>query len=396
MLARRPLRAGVGAVAVLVATYWATRGGANQAAPPPAPPAQPAPQGPIRVEADATSTAAAEDVFAVCKLASSQEGTSPPWSEWVSWEGWRIAASSNTESLPVYGAALPDGAALCIANHAETEAAFKVGIRLTRGLYSVDQMVFEMASPETPLQVKRLQSVILGTTGVLTKPSRLRPGTAAIYRFINRSKQTSDTFRRVRTRLERLRSSRPVEFRRLMVPLRECGAHIGALSGGIQTSERYACLKHIHRALLTLSHAQALCRNFRNAGRIPIECADDLQAALDGLEMTLTELSIGCLDLVPRVETATSDPDRLNVIRLAVSLTNAGPYTVSFVRLGVAGPENAAIRPSEPAFFRQLGPGQTAHAIFTVKCEAADQLQDLTAHIAYMAARVPARVRLAL
>lgn len=396
MLACWPVCAGVGVVAVLVATYWTTQSGAYQAVPSLTRTALPAPQGLIRVEADATSTSTAEDVFAVCKLAPSQEGTSSLWSEWVSWKGQRIAASSNAESLPVYGVVLPDGAALCIANHAETEAAYKIGIRLTRGLYSVDQMVFETASSETPPQMKRLQSVILGETSILTKPGRLRPGMAAIYRFINRSQQTSDRFRQVRMRLEPLRFSRPAEFRRLMVPLRECGSHIGAISGGIQTSERYECLKHIHRALLTLSHAQALCRNFRNAERIPLGCADDLQMALDRLEVALTELSIGCLDLVPRVEATVLNPEQPNILRLTVSLTNAGPSTVSFIRLGVVGSKNALIRPSESAFFKQLGPGQTAKAIFAVQCKSTDELQDMSAHIVYMAARFPARVRMAL
>jgi hypothetical protein len=396
MLAQWPLRAGIGGIAVMIAAYWATLGTADSSQSLLSSSERPAPQGLIQITADATATSEPEDIFSVCKLTSFPRETFPSWFTWLFGGRVRMAASSNAESLPVYGVILPDGAALCVVNHADIDAAYKVSIRLTRGLYSVEQIVFEKSSQETSPPGKRLQSVIMDATGVLRKPGQLRPGMVAIYRFINRSRQTSNLFRVARDQMESLRPLRPVEFRRLMVPLQECGAHIGALSGGIRTSERSRCLKHIHRALLTLSHAQALCRNYRIARRIPSEYADDIQKALDNLEQTLTELSIGCLDLVPHVEIPVSGSGVLNARQLTVSLTNAGPFTISFIRMGIEAPDEITIRPQEPAFFRQLGPGQSAQASFTMMSNTANNLQSMFAYITYVIAGVPARVRLAL
>ena len=44
--------------------------------------------------------------------------------------------------------------------------------------------------------------------------------------------------------------------------------------------------------------------------------------------------------------------------------------------------------------FQTLGPGETVHARFTLRFGAAADTRDVTAEIAYFAARAPARVRI--
>lgn len=351
---------------------------------------------PTLVQADALSTVSGEpsDVFTACGLSPPVADAPPLWQEWVSLDGPRIAAESGAKTLPVYGARLPDGAALCLVNHGEQRAAFRLRLRLPRGVHTVERLDFFPDAPETWPRVRRLESVTLSATGTTAKAGWLPPGAAAIYRFVNRSAQTGGAFRRVKERVNVFRQARPREFRRLMTPLQECEAHIGALGQGARRDQRSDLLKAIHRALLTVAVAQAHCRNFRNQGTLRLQDADSLKDALDRLEEALTEMSIGCLNLVPNLDIASPDPARPGVRTVTIAVTNAGRQSVAFVKLGASAPKEAAIHPDEPALFGALRPGQTVRATFTVRLYAETALRGLTADIAYSAARVPARLRL--
>jgi len=354
------------------------------------------PRAPIRIHVDALAPAdgASTSVYAACGFTPPSEKTAPVWENWVSLDGPQIAAVSDSETLPVYGVRVPDGAALCLVNRSKTKTSFRIDLRLPRGVYTVERFIFSPDAPETLPRIERLESVTPGGTGTTSRPGWLNPGAAAIYRFFNRSAQTFGAFKRVKESVRALRPARPGAFRLLMTPLRECEAHVGALSIGKRRGRRFDPLKHIHRALLTVAHAQALCRNFRGQGRLSRKEEDTLKTALDRLEEALTEMSVGCLNLVPGLAVTPPDPARPNVREVTVSVTNAGRQSVSFVKLGASVAEGATIWPAEQAPFGALRPGETVRATFTIRLEDEAALRDLTADIAYFAARVPAHLRL--
>jgi len=328
----------------------------------------------------------------VCQMPPTVQPDAPPWRSWASLTGRRLVASSDAATMPVFAARVPDGVAILVANHDSRKVAFRLAVRLARGVYTVERFGFDPKTPETLPHVERLESVVRGSTGTVAKPAWLLPEMAAIYRFTDRSAQTQNAFRSVKSCVRSFMTSRPSAFRRVMAPLRECESNIGALSAGIQPDQRYDCLRYVHRALLTVAHAQALSRNARGEGLLTGRQAGTLASALDHLEEILTELSAACLDLVPGVSVETPDPEHLENRVVTIVLTNAGRQTVSFVKIGASVPAGCSVRPAEEAFFADLKPGETARATFTIRCGDGDD--SVGADIAWFAASVPAHLRL--
>lgn len=346
--------------------------------------------GTVRIEVNSTKPfdGAPTDALTVCGLISS------PWVHWVSLEGTRLTGSSSSEKIPVYAARVPDGTAFLLVNNDPAKANFKVGVRLSRGVYTIERLTFDPKSPETLPRYERLESVVQGGTGTISKPGWLLPGTAAIYRFTNRSAQTASAFDGVMNAVRAFMSSHPSEFRTVIAPLRECEGNVGALSHGISPGKRDESLRHIHRALLTLAQAQSIAQNLRGQGRLNAEDSEALANALNHLEAMLTELSAGCLNLIPAVEIASPDPAKPQMHDVTVSLLNAGSQPVSMVKLGATAPSGCAIEPQEQALFSSLAPGETAHATFHVRMEGEATANSIVGDVAYIAARVPAHLRI--
>lgn len=347
----------------------------------------------VRTEWSHNFDGPSEDPCAACRLALPASSVSPPWSAWVSLAGTRLAASSSSETVNTYAARVPNGTALLMANHGEQKAAINVSVRLPRGVYSVEQLTFDPKMPETTPRVERLESVVMGTAGTTTKPVWLLPEKAAILRLINRSAETQSVFDEVMDGVRPFAATDPTEFRRLMVPLRECESNVGALSKGIQPGKRYDVLKYIHRALLTLGHAKSLCQNFRGQGRIKGDGAERLTDTLDKLDATLTEMSAGCLNLVPSLMVTIPDAEQSNLYEVTVSLRNAGGQSVSFVRLGASLPSGGNVHPSDPAFFEKLKPGETVRAVYKVRLKDSPK-PTIVAEIGWFTAKAPAQLRM--
>src|SRR5262249_39580053 len=185
--------------------------------------------------------------------------------------------------------------------------------------------------------IEGFNSLVSSSWQTIKKSGSLAPGAASIYRFTNCAARTYLTYRKVRMDLTALKAASPPAFRRIMVPLRECWDHVGAVtSGGVRNKE--AGLKHIHRALLTLAHAQSLARNFTSEGAAGSKTARPLSNDLDGLQKSLTSLSMVLLELVPGATVSAPDSADPMVRQVTVSMANAGSRSVSFVRLGAAAP----------------------------------------------------------
>jgi hypothetical protein len=364
---------------------------------PDAPKKPPINAGFIRITADATKAFKDSDAdpARICGLTdATSEKSAVAWEPWVTFEGPRLTVESSEADLPAYGAQVPHGAALLLVNHREAKAVAKIGLKLTRGVYSIERLTYDLENPETSRRVERLESVVLGGTEVASKPAWLGPKSVAIYRFTNRCAQTASAFGNVKNRIRALMDDNRSAARLMMVPLRECESNVGALSKGIQPDKRYDCLRYIHRALLTASHAQALCQNQRKQGRLAGEEGEALESALDRLEEVLTELSAGCLNLVPSVVVKRSQAEAGDLCEVTVSLTNAGKQPVTNVKIGAEAPEGATVKPAERAFFGTVQPGETARASFTVRLSSEAPVPEISADIAYFAARAPAHLRM--
>src|SRR5439155_5489801 len=129
------------------------------------------------------------------------------------------------------------------------------------------------------------------------------------------------------------------------------------ISGGIDERNRYHVLKYVHRAILTASHAEALCRNFTDEGRIEKESGEALGAKLDLLGEALSELSVACLGLAP--ETVIQPQKDSGACKITVSVTNHGSQTINFVKIGAVGGGHVKVTPDELATFGEVRPGET-------------------------------------
>jgi hypothetical protein len=331
---------------------------------------------------------------AACGLPDTVNAESPPWKDWVSLGGTRLDASSSAASVPIYAARTQYGLAAMVANHGESKADFTLTIKLGRGVYTAERWVFDPQAPDVAPRIDRLESLVLGKTSSVEKPGWLPAGQAAIYKFTNRCIDVQASFDSVRQAVRSMQAQSPSGCRTVMVPLRECEAHLASLSKGIRPEKRYDSLRYIHRALLTVNHAQALAENLREQGRLPREGADRLEGALDHLQTALTDLSAGCLNLLPSLTIAPPDETKPGVRSVTVQLANAGQQPVSLVRLGADAARGATVVPAERAIFDVLRPGETARATFTVRLPEDSSANDLSAEIAWFAARTPAHLRL--
>ena len=348
----------------------------------------------VKVDTCSLSSVAPADVVTACSLPELDSMRKPEWDGWVSFEGKRVAATPGGELVPVYAVRLADGAAVCISNQSNSRIEIKLTVHLPAGVYSIERLGFGFGDGESPPVLERLSGRIFSSEGTIRKPGWLLPGVASIYKFTNHTAQANTVYRNVRRDLELLHRSDAPAFRRIMVPLGECWDHLGPISGGIDPDKKEACLKHIHRALLTLAHAQSLANNFGGNGVATGKITRNLSGDLDKLQGALTELSVGCLGLVPGTSVSTPDAKDPLVRKITVSIANQGGKAVSFVRLGAAAPKGSRIWPQEEAMFDTLRPGETVRADFKVRLPDESAAKGLVANIGYFAQRAPAHLSL--
>ncbi len=352
------------------------------------------PNSPVRIEIDGTEAQSEEgaNLYTVCRLTPPASGSEPVWANWITLAGARLNALTGDEAtVPAYAQRQPDGFAVVIVNHSRAKVQIRLDTRLSSGVWNIERFTFSPTESETLPRLERLQSVVRDAAGSEIKPGSLSPGQAAIYRYTHRSAQVASAYRAVKSRAERVRRGHPAVYRRLRPPLEECSAHVERILNGSAAKQRYANIRSIHRALLTVAHLLTLAKNARQED-LPVPEADALLETLYRLEEMLAELSANSLDLVPAMAISASDPNQPQARQITVSLRNAGQRSVSYVRIQVTATDNAAIRPDEPAMFQTLRPGQSVRATFTLKLS--DYGRGIVARIGYYTERAPAILRL--
>jgi hypothetical protein len=348
---------------------------------------------PVRVSIDALrpDESPEEGARSVCRLPEPGEAPAP-WEAWILPSARRVAGQSSSEQVPVYAARAGAVVLAVVSNPTEQPAQVTLAAKVGSGVYSVERLLFEPRTPETPPRLERLESVALSAAGTVRKPGLIPAGHAAVYRFINHSAEAGAAYRRMWSALQSVRAESPSEFRLLMTPLRECQANVGAMFTKLaRANGRDKALKHVHRAILTASHGQSLCRNFKRQGRLGEERGGRLEEALSDLQGSLTSLSAGCLNLLPTVTVAPMNPEEPDLRKVTVALTNAGRQTVTGVSLGANPPPGGRVSPADRAVFDALRPRETVTAAFLVRVPDG-AAADVTGEIAYVAARVPSRL----
>ncbi|MCC6728963.1 MAG: hypothetical protein IT208_06445 [Chthonomonadales bacterium] len=370
----------------------------GEATPPPdaaAPPEPPPSPFAAEVRVDATRSAppdGAPDVYAACGLPSSEPA--PTWRRWESLDGDPVAASSTSPDVRVFACRTPVGVSLCVTNHGAARADLRLTVRVPAGAYTVERLGFGFGEGETTPRAQRLQSVIVPSGGSVRKPGWLLPGTASIYRLVNRSAQCAASLRAAKGLVRQVLVERPREGRRLRSPMRDCEAHVAALFGKAAGADRRLALKHIHRALLYLAQAESMCRNGAGLGRLAPDDARALAGKLASLGSGLAEWSAACLGIAAGVEVEPAGEPGSSVRRVSVWVTNGGCAALSSVKMGAAGPRGCRVTPAEEAMFDALQPGQTARARFRVVLEDGAADPTIGADIAYFCAGTPAHLRL--
>jgi hypothetical protein len=331
-------------------------------------------------------------VFTACAIPPPSEGALAPWKEWVAFEGKRLRVSSSETDVPAFAVRTPEGAALCVRNHTDGPAEVRVNASLPHGVYTIERLVVNPAVSPPALGIERLPGVLLENDGFVRKGGSVPAGGIAVYRWVNRSQQTLTAFRGVKQRIKALRAKNGGQYRWLTVPFGECESNIAVISRGISTKNRYGILKHVHRAILTAAHTEALCRNFTDEARIDKKAGDALGEKLDLLDEALSELSVACLGLSP--ETRVEPVGESGACKVTVSVTNLGSETISFVKIGALGGGALKVSPEELATFGSVRPGETARAVYTVRCSRPEDLCGVSAHLGYLAGKSPVHLRL--
>jgi hypothetical protein len=159
-------------------------------------------------------------------------------------------------------------------------------------------------------------------------------------------------------------------------------------------------LRYVHRALLGVRHAQAVCGNSGGSGKAARALLEQISNALAELEAALGECSVAALGLIPSasVDAQSTAPD--GKLAVEVRVRNAGAASVTAVKLWVTGPPGARIEPEDQAVFGTLKPGQTATAQFSMKPKESSAAggathEALLGHLSYYRGQAPAHVRIA-
>lgn len=307
---------------------------------------------------------------------------------WASLTGPRVEAVADAEKPEVAAIRLPAGAAVFVRNSSEEPIAFRLSVRLPRGRYAVDRLV----QSEGGASAERLQSVVCTASRPAEKPGAVQPRTVVVYRFVNPVVSSGAAYNRALRAIANLRSGYAAQYRRLVGALAECPWNIAQAQACSTSSDPTPLLEHVHRALLTVRHAQALCTNGVGLRRIPAGIGERISTELDALESWLTESSVAALCLVPGAK-ATPVAGGAGSYQVAVTVRNAGPRPVTALRLWAKGTEDARVEPSDAVVFPTLKPGEQASATFQVTLPEGAAPSELSGHVGYVARNAPAHLR---
>ncbi len=299
---------------------------------------------------------------------------------------------SPSRDLGVLAGRSADGLTVAVSNRSAAKLSFKLSTMLEPGAYWIERIAYPEASAGAGPRQTRLAHVIVRSSSAVVKPAWLNAGEVGFYRFRNARAELLAAHRSVRQVVARVGQQSAAEHRRFSVPLGEAGFHIGVACADKWPSDTERSVKHLQRSLLAVAHAQALCRNAAGLKRVSSRTAGLLTQSLDVLEQCLAEYSTLCLGLIPAIEW--SQPTGSNHWRARLSLRNTGSQLVANVQLGLSAPVGATVSPAERAACGALGPGQSASAEFKVVGLGPGASVLYTAGYSFLAARVPARLRL--
>lgn len=350
--------------------------------------APPPPRGPVSVSAAFRGESDANAEGALRALGLAEEGAEGEWRPWAEPNARPVGAKSESEAVPVAAYRTAGSLVVLLGNNSQSKIEARVRAQLPEGIYSIERIDLGVPSSRT-VSIKRLQGALLSEAGAATKPAWLEPGQTVAVRFTNRLALLSADLKAVNMAVAQVAASRPDQARRLKVPLQEAQAHIAALLTGAYRKSRDQALRHTHRAILTVAHAQVLCNNSRGLGRIAAQDAEKMESALADLEESLTQISASCLGLTPDMEVEEGEGG----LRIRLALANGGAESVPRVKIWVTAPEGASISPADKTAMGTLGPGQSVRAEFLVNAES-PQPSLIVGHISYYYARSPGHLRL--
>jgi hypothetical protein len=348
----------------------------------------------VRIDVDALSPAVnPPDSISTALHLSEDSSTPAPWTRWVENSAGFLASRTAYENAPVVAVRTPTGVTLLVANRTEEPIKLRVAVKVGRGVHTLDSLSCDPKMPNSCQVPVRSQARILGKPGFLAVTLECAPGKVAAVNVTNRIATAQAARRELGTAMMALKASYPAEDRRIRVPLNECDSHLGAVLSGIRPESAGMAIRHIQRSILTLAHAQMLCRNSMGLKRVSQQSGEPVRIALDKLDSAMAELSAATLGLTPNVAISNAQSETNPSRTLTISLVNQGSTPIESVRLGAASPPATKVQPSDEAVFTSLKPGQTVTATFTVQLGEMAATALLGGDIAFVAARVPARLR---
>jgi hypothetical protein len=263
---------------------------------------------------------------------------------------------------------------------------------LPRGVYTSERQSLNADATVSSPESGRLRGYVVDKRSTIAIRDTLPPSSVVVYVLKDRCRGVSRAFAEVQARLVALRKSRPSLAAKLRPPFSECARHVAAVRNGIPPGGRAEAVEHVHRAILTVAHAEALAANASARGA----AVSDLRGALGALGAALGELSACCLSLTPQIVLAPGDNVSSALRAVTVSLRNDGSRRVRAVRLGVTAARGCTVKPAEEAVFATLAPGQSVRATFTVDLAEGVPVTGVQGHFGFLASKSPAHIRLQL
>ncbi|MCW3054630.1 MAG: hypothetical protein JWN14_3800, partial [Chthonomonadales bacterium] len=221
-----------------------------------------------------------------------------PDPEWMLWGRLRTAPSPIVKptdcGVTTYAVHSAQGLTLCLVNSSTEKKSLTLQIRLPRGVYKGERLLFSSPNPvakansapqslaiesrlrtvsddgqttdAAPIlpstQLERLQGRTLNATTVVRKPCTLLPGQVCLYRYTDVAQAARAALNETYDSLHVMALKSPGPARRLRHILEEGDGSRGSLSLGNGKSSS-ARLSGIHRLLLLTAQVQSMQRNYQ-------------------------------------------------------------------------------------------------------------------------------------